>query len=375
MNLKESESINDFFKDDTKFIGEYNLPDYKVLRGYIPGFGQDLRLYYTKLDPPNKKASICIIHGFGEHQGRFLHVADFFAKMNFVVHLIDMRGFGFSGGPRGSQVITDLQMDVEVLIRQASKDLPLFLYGHAMGALVIISLLIRNSKLKISGVICTAPTLGFPLNRNIGPFKQFLIKNFGHYLEDLVINTNVNPTSMSKNNQHIQRIFEDRLIMPFLGVGMARSIYKTLPFIFKNGELFQFPLIIFHGKQDTQSSYEDSVKFFKLVGSKDKIIKLFDEGYHELQHDEEFQSIKLQLNEWIKIRLANSIPFGILSQPRLQNGIPMKKNKKKLLIFLLILFFIYFWIVFIKKGKFRKIQYPFVPILILYKKFIKKQLK
>ena len=52
-----------------------------------------------------------------------------------------------------------------------------------MGALVILSLLIRNPKLKISGVICTAPTLGFPLNRNIGPFKEFVIKNFGHYLE------------------------------------------------------------------------------------------------------------------------------------------------------------------------------------------------
>ncbi|CAD8043714.1 unnamed protein product [Paramecium primaurelia] len=375
MNLKESESINDFFKDDTKFIGEYQMLDYKVLRGYIPGFGQDLRLYYTKLDPPNKKASICIIHGFGEHQGRFLHVADFFAKMNFVVHLIDLRGFGFSGGPRGSQSIADLQLDVEVLIRQASKDLPLFLYGHAMGALVIISLLIRNPKLKISGVICTAPTLGFPLNRNIGPFKQFLIKNFGHYLEDLVINTNVNPTSLSKNNQHIQRIFEDRLVMPFLGVGMARSIYKTLPFIFKNSVQFQFPIIIFHGKQDTQSSYENSVQFINQVGSKDKQIKLFDEGYHELQHDEEFQCIKQQLNEWIKIRLENSVPFGILSQPRLLIGIPIQKNRKKLIICLLILLIIYFLTVFIKKSKFKKVQYPFVPILILYNKLIKKQLK
>lgn len=40
-----------------------------------------------------------------------------------------------------------------------------------MGALVIISLLIRNPKLKISGFIATSPTLGFPLNRNIGPLK------------------------------------------------------------------------------------------------------------------------------------------------------------------------------------------------------------
>lgn len=59
--------MNDFLGDDSKFIGEYMMPDYKVLRGYIPGFGEDLRLYYTKFDPSIKKASLCIIHGFGEH--------------------------------------------------------------------------------------------------------------------------------------------------------------------------------------------------------------------------------------------------------------------------------------------------------------------
>jgi alpha-beta hydrolase superfamily lysophospholipase len=57
------------------------------------------------------------------------------------------------------------------------------MYGHAMGGLLVISLLIRNPRLKISGVITTAPMLGFPMNRNIGPFKRFFIKNFGHYLE------------------------------------------------------------------------------------------------------------------------------------------------------------------------------------------------
>lgn len=51
-----------------------------------------------------------MIHGFGEHSGRFLHVfyiyyiyqlADFYAKGGFEVHLLDLRGFGYSGGARG----------------------------------------------------------------------------------------------------------------------------------------------------------------------------------------------------------------------------------------------------------------------------------
>jgi acylglycerol lipase len=49
------------------------------MRGYINGTGRQLRLYYTKLEPNGlKKATICIIHGFGEHSGRFLHVNYFF---------------------------------------------------------------------------------------------------------------------------------------------------------------------------------------------------------------------------------------------------------------------------------------------------------
>lgn len=74
-------------------------------------------------------------------------------------------------------------MDLEVLIRQASKELPLFLYGHAMGGLLIISLLIRNPSLKVAGVITSAPMLGFPMDRKLRGFRYYAVKYFGHYLE------------------------------------------------------------------------------------------------------------------------------------------------------------------------------------------------
>lgn len=69
------EDINYIFtKDKTKFIGEFKANDYKIIRGFING-SRHLRLYYTKLENFNKKiASIAIIHGYGEHSGRFLEV-------------------------------------------------------------------------------------------------------------------------------------------------------------------------------------------------------------------------------------------------------------------------------------------------------------
>ena len=73
---KLHDNINSIFDEDRdKFIGEFTCKEYTIIRGYINGTGKQLRLYYTKLEPfTNKKATVCIVHGFGEHSGRFLHV-------------------------------------------------------------------------------------------------------------------------------------------------------------------------------------------------------------------------------------------------------------------------------------------------------------
>lgn len=63
-----------FTKDKSKFIGEFKADQYKIIRGYING-SKHLRLYYTKLENYHTRiASIAIIHGYGEHSGRFLEV-------------------------------------------------------------------------------------------------------------------------------------------------------------------------------------------------------------------------------------------------------------------------------------------------------------
>jgi len=113
-----------------------------------------------------------------------------------VVHLIDLRGFGyknikdfplkwirFSGGARANASVTELHRDIEVLLRQASPNLPLFLYGHSMGAALVTSLLIRNPFIHISGVILTSGLFGFPKERNMPWVKRCFIKLAGDVLE------------------------------------------------------------------------------------------------------------------------------------------------------------------------------------------------
>ena len=118
-----------------------------------------------------------------------------------MVHLIDLRGFGynntkflllnsirFSGGPRANASAEEMHRDIEVLLRQASPNLPLFLYGHSMGAALITSLLIKNPYIHICGVILTSGLFGFPKERNMPWAKRSFIKLAGELLEVRFLN-------------------------------------------------------------------------------------------------------------------------------------------------------------------------------------------
>jgi alpha-beta hydrolase superfamily lysophospholipase len=150
---------------------------------------------------------LALIHGFGEHSGRFYEIAHTFASQDYEVLLIDLTGFGYSGGPRGCATVEILENDVITLLSQARPDLPLFIYGHSMGGLITAKLLLDRPNLNVSGCVLTSPFLSLPKDRNISFMKLFIVKHIGDELEDLIINSMVNPTALTKNNKFLHNIF------------------------------------------------------------------------------------------------------------------------------------------------------------------------
>ena len=103
---------------ENDFLGPFEHEDYTLSKSFVHGDGKYLRLYHTRLTPKvEPTATIIIIHGFGEHSGRFLHIAENFVRQQYEVLLVDMRGFGYSGGPRGCSEVEDLQKDVIAVVK------------------------------------------------------------------------------------------------------------------------------------------------------------------------------------------------------------------------------------------------------------------
>lgn len=67
-------------------------------------------------------------------------------------------------------------------MRETEEGLPLFLFGHSLGGLLVTSLGARNPHLKIAGIIANAPLFGLPKDRNIDVFKMFALKLVGDLL-------------------------------------------------------------------------------------------------------------------------------------------------------------------------------------------------
>lgn len=144
---------------------------------------------------------MCIIHGFAEYSGRYKHIAEHFVAKKFDVLLVDLRGFGYSGGARGCAEAEQLERDIITLIKKANTNIPLFIYAHSLGALLTLSLLIDYPYLNVSGIILTSPFLGFPDGKGFGRVKTWALKQLGVELEDFVINSMINPTALTKKNK------------------------------------------------------------------------------------------------------------------------------------------------------------------------------
>ena len=260
-----------------------------------------INLFIRDYSLQNSNEVILIIHGLGEHSGRYLKLIQDFNDKNISVFTIDIRGHGKSGGKRGhspfyKQLMNDIQCFIEHVTNKTSNQ-KYFLYGHSMGGNLVINYSLQKN-IKIDGIIATSPCI----QPAIEPpkIKLFMGKLFQKLIPSLTLNNGLDINGISRNLRVIEDYINDPFIHNRLSVKLGMDIINSGIYALENSQNIAVPMLVFHGRKDRLVSYNASKKLVEISGSNVKFIG-FKDAYHEIHNEEEKEELLKNIFDWINL--------------------------------------------------------------------------
>jgi alpha-beta hydrolase superfamily lysophospholipase len=263
-----------------------------------------LALYFQQWEPETpSRATICLVHGLGEHSGRYEQMAAFFTSSGFAVFSFDLRGHGKSEGPRGHTPSFEAFMqDIDLLFEEAGRQRPgqpCFLYGHSLGGILVLNYALRR-KPQVKGVIATSSGLRTVLETQKN--KIAFAKAAASVLPALSMPSGLDAAMISRDPEVVKLYQQDPLVHDRASLAMAKYTLEAIDWAFANASEFPAPLLLVHGAAD-QIAYARGSQEFSNAVCCDCTLKLWEGLYHETHNEPEKAQVLNHTLEWMESKL------------------------------------------------------------------------
>jgi alpha-beta hydrolase superfamily lysophospholipase len=260
------------------------------------------RRLWTPTTPP--RAVVVLVHGLGEHSGRYDHLARRFTGRGIAVLAQDSRGHGRTPGGRGVMDFDASVGDVGELIAEAHErfpEAPVVIYGHSLGALVSMTYTIRHHPESVVAQVASAPALDSELRDQ--RLKLALANVLGRLVPSLVIPSGLDSTHVSRDPEVVAAYQNDPLVHDKGSVGLARSTFAAMDEMMAQ-TTFPVPLLILHGTGDRLTVPEASKRFVDNATGDITLIE-YDGMYHEPHNEPEQQEVFEHVMDWLEPYLTD----------------------------------------------------------------------
>jgi alpha-beta hydrolase superfamily lysophospholipase len=259
-------------------------------------------------DPSHSpRAVVALVHGISEHSGRYDAVVDHLTQSGFAVYAFDLRGHGESEGQRGhidswSQYRDDLKAFLEQ-VRTRDPGLPIFIYGHSLGALIVAEYVLFHPE-GLAGMIVS----GIPL-RPTGVAKPplvFLAKALSRIWPTFSVSLGVKGARLSRDPARVRAYNEDPMVHHTATARWGTETLDAIKRLKSRMSEIRLPIIIFHGGADPVNSVEGSRELYDAVASTDKELKVYPGGMHEPHNDVNRGKVAKDVEHWLSRQLEKS---------------------------------------------------------------------
>jgi alpha-beta hydrolase superfamily lysophospholipase len=244
---------------------------------------------------------IVIMHGLGEHCGRYEHVARFFNDCGYTVRTYDHRGHGRSGGPRGDTPDNEtLLRDAKIVFDDfASRCVaPPLLLGHSMGGL-FAARFATGAVSAIGGLILSSPALAIPLSGA----QKFLLKTLSAVAPGLAVPNGLQTRYLSHDPAVEAAYVKDPLVHAKITSRLLRSMLAAIDFCHANAPHLNTPTLMVVAGDDHLVDASGSTTFHARLKPGVSVMHRYDDYYHELFNEIGAAKVFEDVRSWLKERV------------------------------------------------------------------------
>lgn len=229
-----------------------------------------------------QRGAVVLVHGLGEHAGRYDHVAQWLNTQGFLVRAYDQYGHGESSGPRGGlpaddRLLEDLADVVESTRLRLPAGLPLIVLGHSMGGLVAARFVSLHPQ-AVDGLVLSSPALDPGLNA----VQKLLLAVVPRIAPNLLVGNGLNADFISHDPAVVKAYRADPLVHDRISGRLAKFIADTGPLVLIDAPHWKVPTLLMYAGGDQLVNPAGSRAFAAAAPPEVVSATCFEALYHEI---------------------------------------------------------------------------------------------
>ena len=282
---------------DTRTL-ESKHTDIRRTESPLPGSRGDL-LFRRSWLPRTAERIIILVHGYGEHSGRYEHTASDLVRAGFEVHAYDQRGHGRSGGARChvrrfEHLLDDLEEFVAA-VRAERPPLPVVVVGHSMGGLVVAAYASQRNP-NVAGVVTSGAALSMP--DDLSRARVIAVRGLKWLAPRLSLASRLDPNALSRDPEVVRAYLEDPLVQRKISVSLASEMLSAMKRT--AAAAVRVPMLLMHGEDDRICPVAGSRNFFEQLKVTQRELHTYPGLRHEIFNEPERAAVLGDLVGWIR---------------------------------------------------------------------------
>mgnify|MGYP002620311733 CR=1 FL=1 len=259
------------------------------------------RIHVYDLGPQDAPRTLVIVHGYGEHGGRYLQRAERFVENGWRVLIPDMRGHGHSTGARGhvrrfAQYVADLD---RVLLEARTDREHTALLGHSNGGLIVLTRLLQEPA-RFAACVVTSPLLGLAVEAP--RWKIAAGRLMSQVLPRVSLPTEIRPEHLSHDPAVVAAYASDPLGHKVVNSRWFTEAMQAVDDAFANAGRVRVPLLVIQSGDDRIASPEASRQWAGAAPSEFVEFEEVPGAFHELLFETDGDEHMLRVRAFLEQR-------------------------------------------------------------------------